>query len=72
MSVKAVLKNGCYMYMYVHVHCVICRLQRRTLCKKTVKSTAPPTPAEELRNKIIKRAALEFKDGMYGILGNKQ
>ena len=22
MSVKAVLKNGCYMYMYVHVHCV--------------------------------------------------
>ena len=28
----------------------------------------PPTPGAQLRERIIKRAALEFKDGMYGIL----
>ena len=26
------------------------------------------SPGAELRERIIKRAALEFKDGMYGIL----
>lgn len=26
------------------------------------------TPAELVKERIIKRAALEFKDGMYGIL----
>ena len=30
----------------------------------------PPSPGAELRERIIKRAALEFKDGMYGILNN--
>jgi hypothetical protein len=28
-------------------------------------------PEEELRNRIIKRAAREFQDGMYGILSPK-
>ena len=28
----------------------------------------PKSPGAELRERIIKRAALEFKDGMYGIL----
>ena len=30
----------------------------------------PPSPGAQLRERIIKRAALEFQDGMYGILTN--
>lgn len=44
-------------------------LQRLTVrkddsCKPVVKTN----PAFEKRERIIRRAALEFKDGMYGIL----
>lgn len=33
-----------------------------------VDNDKPKSPGAELRERIIKRAALEFKDGMYGIL----
>ncbi len=32
------------------------------------KTKKKKSPAQEMRERIIKRAALEFKDGMYGIL----
>ena len=44
------------------------KLQRLTLSKDDSEESAKLTPAQEMRNRIIKRAALEFKDGMFGIL----
>ncbi|OXU21081.1 hypothetical protein TSAR_015319 [Trichomalopsis sarcophagae] len=43
------------------------RIEKRST-KQTVKPTKV-TPASKMRNRIIKRAALEFKDGMYANLG---
>lgn len=40
-----------------------------TLQKRSTKQTMKPkkvTPASKARDMIIRRAALEFKDGMYG------
>lgn len=43
--------------------------QRIKLNKKNDESsTVASTPAAEMRERIIKRVALEFKNGMYGIL----
>ena len=36
---------------------------------KEQKSGKEESPAQQLRNRIIKRAALEFQDGMYANLG---
>ena len=44
--------------------------QRLTL-KKPDTGEEKLSPAAEMRNRIIRRAALEFEDGMYGILGHK-
>ena len=44
------------------------KLQRLTLTKEK-KPGSEESPAQQLRNRIIKRAALEFKDGMYANLG---
>ncbi|KAK2149612.1 hypothetical protein LSH36_444g01051 [Paralvinella palmiformis] len=43
------------------------RIERLTLSREA--SHDPPSPAEQKRNRIINRAALEFKDGMYANLG---
>ncbi|XP_078488607.1 succinyl-CoA:3-ketoacid coenzyme A transferase 1, mitochondrial [Ciona intestinalis] len=57
----------------VYVHRVIKgekyekRIERLTHFKEA--STAPSSPAALLRERIVKRAALEFKDGMYANLG---
>ena len=45
----------------------VCLLQRLRLTKEKDPSTAHD-PGAALREKIIKRAAVEFQDGMYGIL----
>ena len=36
--------------------------------RKAIKPEKAMTPAVAMRERIIRRAALEFKDGMYGIL----
>ena len=43
-------------------------LQKVTLTKPkaTDKAAAAPTPAAQMRERIVRRAALEFKDGMFG------
>ena len=38
------------------------------MTKDDAEDNKPKSPAAELRERIIKRAALEFKNGMYGIL----
>ncbi|KAL5021130.1 hypothetical protein ScPMuIL_000285 [Solemya velum] len=43
------------------------RIERLTL-RKEKHDTKPPNAAAQMRERIIRRAALEFKDGMYGIL----
>ncbi|CAG0898280.1 unnamed protein product [Darwinula stevensoni] len=44
------------------------RIERRTV-RKAIKSEKSKTPAAAMRERIIRRAALEFKDGMYANLG---
>lgn len=44
------------------------RIERLTLTKEK-KDEGKVSPAQEMRNKIIKRAAMEFKDGMFANLG---
>ncbi|XP_026470349.1 succinyl-CoA:3-ketoacid-coenzyme A transferase, mitochondrial [Ctenocephalides felis] len=44
------------------------RIERTTI-KKPKDTSAPLKPAAVLREKIVRRAALEFKDGMYANLG---
>ena len=39
-----------------------------TLTYDEVNNGKPKSNGDEIRERIIKRAALEFKDGMYGIL----
>lgn len=46
------------------------RIERRTLTKPaSEKKDEKSNPALEMRQRIIKRAACEFKDGMYANLG---
>lgn len=48
------------------------RIERTTLKKEPVAASAEPVakkPAQIVRERIVKRAALEFKDGMYANLG---
>ena len=40
------------------------RIERKTLRREP--TSGEQSKAQEMRNKIIKRAALEFKDGMFG------
>ena len=42
-------------------------MQRLRLAPKAT-SAGAGKPEDDLRNRIIKRAAREFRDGMYGIL----
>lgn len=44
------------------------RIERKTLFRGEEKS-GDLSPAQQMRNRIIKRAALEFKDGMFANLG---
>jgi len=44
------------------------RIERLTLAQ-TTESTAELSPAAKMREKIVRRAACEFKDGMYANLG---
>ena len=45
--------------------------QRKTLTKPGSSSVSdkPSSPAAAMREKIVRRAALEFRDGMYANLG---
>ncbi|CAL4148446.1 unnamed protein product, partial [Meganyctiphanes norvegica] len=45
------------------------RIERLTLRKQKSKSAAASNPAVAMRERIVRRAALEFKDGMYANLG---
>ncbi|KAK2716662.1 succinyl-CoA:3-ketoacid coenzyme A transferase 1, mitochondrial-like [Artemia franciscana] len=59
----------------IYVHRVVLaknsekRIERLTLKKELGKSVASSTPAKLMREKIVRRAALEFKDGMFANLG---
>lgn len=43
-------------------------LQRRTVQKALAEKPKPKKDSDIVRERIIRRAALEFEDGMYGIL----
>lgn len=45
-----------------------CCFQRRTVKKSQSEKPKPKKDSDILRERIIRRAALEFEDGMYGIL----
>merc|ERR1711988_1909831 len=48
------------------------RIERLTLTKPGgPASDKPDSPAAKMRENIVRRAALEFKDGMYANLGNR-
>ena len=53
-----------YMYRQQIPICIV-YFQRMTL-KKEGGATKEESPAQKMRNRIIKRAALEFYDGIYG------
>ena len=48
-----------------------CYIQRLTLTMDDSDSGKRKSSGAELRERIIKRAAVEFRDGMYGILADK-
>lgn len=48
--------------------CVPARLQKRTVKKSGDTKPKPKKDSDIVRERIIRRAALEFEDGMYGIL----
>lgn len=43
-------------------------LQKRTVKKSQEENPKPKKDSDIVRERIIRRAALEFEDGMYGIL----
>lgn len=43
-------------------------LQKRTIKKSQEEKPKPKKDSDIVRERIIRRAALEFEDGMYGIL----
>jgi hypothetical protein len=47
-------------------------IKRLTLTKDENGEKEAKSPAVEMRERIIKRAALEFKDHMFGILDNQK
>lgn len=38
------------------------------MTKETTGKSHPVSPAQAMRQRIVKRVAMEFRDGMYGIL----
>lgn len=51
--------------------CVPACLQKRTVKKSGDTKPKPKKDSDIVRERIIRRAALEFEDGMYGILFKK-
>lgn len=51
--------------------CVPACLQKRTVKKSADTKPKPKKDSDIVRERIIRRAALEFEDGMYGILFKK-
>lgn len=45
-------------------------MQKIKIAKKDSNNVLSSTPAALLRERIVRRVAIEFKDGMYGILSN--
>ncbi|GAB6032759.1 Succinyl-CoA:3-ketoacid coenzyme A transferase 1, mitochondrial [Chamberlinius hualienensis] len=79
-EVEEVVENGEISPENVHipgifVHRVVSgqkyekRIERLTLNKKGAEKKTPKNPAAALRERIIRRAALEFNNGMYANLG---
>lgn len=52
-------------------HCFLLYSQRLTLTLDNAENGKQKSHVAEMRERIIKRAALEFRDGMYGILLTK-
>ena len=55
-------------YSELHFKIVIIFQRRKITKPKAEQKEKEPDAAEERRSKIVKRAALEFHDGLYGIL----
>lgn len=53
-----------FIYLFLFVLC----FQKRTVKKSQEEKPKPKKDADIVRERIIRRAALEFEDGMYGIL----
>ena len=57
-----------FCFMYLHQSVVHSCYQRLTVRKRDDSGPQEMSKGAAVRQKIIKRAALEFRDGMYGIL----
>ncbi|XP_048585642.1 succinyl-CoA:3-ketoacid coenzyme A transferase 1, mitochondrial [Nematostella vectensis] len=79
-EVEEIIESGEIPPEDVHLSCVYVdrvikgkkyekRIERLTLTKDDVGDSKPKSAAAEMRERIIKRAALEFKDGMFANLG---
>lgn len=80
-EVEEIVENGCIKEEDVHLPSIYVqgivkgpkyekRIERLTLSKQGQDSNeVAQSPAQIMRNKIIQRAALEFKDGMFANLG---
>jgi hypothetical protein len=52
-------------------YCYLIILFQRLKLRKEKGSATPSDPAAEMRERIIRRAALEFHDGIYGKVRNQ-
>uniref|UniRef100_A0A4W5M1X8 Succinyl-CoA:3-ketoacid-coenzyme A transferase n=1 Tax=Hucho hucho TaxID=62062 RepID=A0A4W5M1X8_9TELE len=58
-----------YIHRIVKGHCYEKRIERRTVQKAQAEKPKPKKDSDIIRERIIRRAALEFEDGMYANLG---
>lgn len=61
-----------YFLFTLFVYRVSAHFQKRTVKKSQQAQPKPKKDSDIVRERIIRRAALEFQDGMYGILLQKK
>ena len=71
--IEVIIKHG-YKYLIFRTRMLVFRImnyvQKTKILKKDSGNTLNSTPAALLRERIARRAAIEFQDGMYGILSS--
>lgn len=65
--------SSIYLVVQISHECIFSVMHIYTQKRSTRQTMKPKkvTPASKARDRIIRRAALEFKDGMYGKYDNK-
>lgn len=57
----------CHLFLFLIAAPLSDILQRRTVKKGQAENPKPTKDSDVVRERIIRRAALEFEDGMYGM-----